>query len=289
MKKSAFSLVELSVVIAIIGLLIAGVAQASKMIRKSAITAARSQTKQSVVKDMPGLALWYESVLDSSFIPEEMADSVAVSTWYDSNVQALAKTNASQVTANNKPLYIERAINGLPALKFSGSKYLEIKDNFCTQNFTAFVVFQTSTVANYWYYGGPILWADVGGVVNDIVPLMINGSNVSILNGGASDLWLAATSKVVTDGFPHVATISRHMGSGARNIWVDGANNVNDTNGSAGVNLNTNMNLLIGGNTVDQRYYTGFIGEIIIFDRHLLTDERKAVEKYLGKKWKIDF
>jgi prepilin-type N-terminal cleavage/methylation domain-containing protein len=286
MKKSAFSLVELSVVIAIVGLLIAGVAQASKMVRESAVVAAQSQTKQSVVKDMPGLALWYESSLDSSFIPEEMVDSVEVSTWYDSNVQALEKTNASQVTANNKPLYIESAINGLPALKFSGSNYLAINNNFCTQTFTAFVVFKTSTVAGSDWYGGPILWADASGTTNDIVPFMINGSIVSIVN---YNIWLKATSKVVTDGFPHVATISRHMVSGARNIWVDGANNVNDINGSAGVNLNGNMNLLIGGNTLDTRYYTGFIGEIIIFDRHLLTDERKAVEKYLGKKWKIDF
>lgn len=291
MKKSAFSLVELSVVIAIIGLLIAGVAQASKMIRKSTLTAARSQTKQSVVKDMPGLALWYESALDSSFIPEEMADSVAVSTWYDNNVQALSKINATQATTNSKPIYTENAISGLPALKFGGSKNLAINDNLCTKDFTVFVVFQIAVVtSNGPFDGWGILFADSTNVANDTIPLVVAGSSVLTANGGSSDTTLyAANSKVVTNNLPHVVTVSRDMVSGNRNIWVDGANNNSDFNGAPGINLAANMNMLIGRSGNNNPDYLGYIGEVIIFDRHLLTDERKAVEKYLGKKWKIDF
>jgi hypothetical protein len=34
-------------------------------------------------------------------------------------------------------------------------------------------------------------------------------------------------------------------------------------------------------------YYSGLIGEVIIFSRSLRAEERQDVEKYLGKKWGI--
>lgn len=41
------------------------------------------------------------------------------------------------------------------------------------------------------------------------------------------------------------------------------------------------------GKTFNTEFMNGTIGEIIIFDRTLNTEERKAVESYLGKKWSI--
>lgn len=35
------------------------------------------------------------------------------------------------------------------------------------------------------------------------------------------------------------------------------------------------------------RYFDGYIGEIIIFERALKDDDRKIVERYLGEKWGI--
>jgi hypothetical protein len=35
-------------------------------------------------------------------------------------------------------------------------------------------------------------------------------------------------------------------------------------------------------------YYQGNIGEIIIFNRGLKNEERRSIEEYLGKKWKIE-
>ncbi len=289
-KHSAFSLIEMSVVLAVIGLLIAGAAQTSKMIKKAAIASAQSQTKQSVVKDMPGLVLWYETTLNSSFDPTEAVDGAGVSTWYDSNVQALTRINASQATASYRPIYTDNEINGLPALKFGGTKFIPVT-NLCAQNFTLFVVFKIPvTTTNGPFDGWQVLYSDSTNLANDIIPMVITGNYVSIANGGPSDTWMSASSDVVTDNFPHLAVISRSIDTGSRNIWVDGAaNSASDSNGAAERNLSANPNMDIGRSANNAASYTGSIGEIIIFNRQMLTDERRAVEKYLSKKWKMDF
>ena len=43
----------------------------------------------------------------------------------------------------------------------------------------------------------------------------------------------------------------------------------------------------IGYSSVSSQYWNGDIAEIIVFNRALKTEERQAVEKYLGQKWGI--
>lgn len=290
-KHSAFSLIEMSIVIAIVGILIAGVAQASKMVKKSMLSTARTLTKRSVVNEMSGLVMWYETTLENSFIKTEMVDGVQVSTWYDNNPQAVTKTNATQSTTANKPIYTDNIINGLPALKFGGTKNFTTT-NVCGQNYTIFVIFRTGvTTVNNYLTGWTLLLADATGVQYDTMPMVVAGSTLLTANGGvtADSTLYAANSKVVTDNFPHLGEVARNMDIGTRNIWIDGANNANDTNGVQGKNLLANSSMFIGrSGSSDNTTYLGYIGEIIIFNRMLLTDERKAVEKYLANKWKIN-
>lgn len=53
-KKSAFSLIELSIVILIVGILIAGVTQSSRMVGKSRIKTAKTLTQSSPVGSIKG-------------------------------------------------------------------------------------------------------------------------------------------------------------------------------------------------------------------------------------------
>ncbi len=59
---SAFSLIELSIVILIIGTLIAGVTQGSRLVRISKLRTAQNQTSTSPVSSIDGLALWLDAV-----------------------------------------------------------------------------------------------------------------------------------------------------------------------------------------------------------------------------------
>ena len=86
-KYSAFSLIELSIVILIIGVLIAGVTQASRLVRQSKLTTARTLTQSSAVNSIKGLLLWLEPTMDNSFKSSETTDANPITTWYDINPQ----------------------------------------------------------------------------------------------------------------------------------------------------------------------------------------------------------
>ncbi|MFM7620236.1 MAG: prepilin-type N-terminal cleavage/methylation domain-containing protein [Alphaproteobacteria bacterium] len=63
----AFSLIELSIVILIIGILVAGVTQSSRLIRQMALSSARALTQSSPVPSIAGLVSWYEPTSEKSF------------------------------------------------------------------------------------------------------------------------------------------------------------------------------------------------------------------------------
>ncbi len=59
--RKAFSLIELSLVILIIGILIAGVTNGSRMIVAYKNSVAANHTNNSVASGVKGLAFWYET------------------------------------------------------------------------------------------------------------------------------------------------------------------------------------------------------------------------------------
>jgi prepilin-type N-terminal cleavage/methylation domain-containing protein len=81
--KNAFTLIELSAVIVIIGILIAGVTTATGLVKKSKIAAAQSLTKASPISGITDNALWLESSTESSFKDTESSTGDTVTTWYD--------------------------------------------------------------------------------------------------------------------------------------------------------------------------------------------------------------
>jgi prepilin-type N-terminal cleavage/methylation domain-containing protein len=167
-KKSfkAFSLVELSVVIIIIGILITGVTQGSRLIDESRIKVAKSLTANSRINSLESLILWYEPVLDSSFVKGEAVDGKVISQWNDNNPQnstrlnakAAQATDSSKITYNmvsganstntSGPTYVEDGINHIPTLRFTNAAtthmvYLAVDAamrNLGQQSATLFVV-----------------------------------------------------------------------------------------------------------------------------------------------------
>jgi len=63
----AFSLIELSIVILIIGILVAGVTQSSRLISQMRLTSLRNITRSSVVPTIQNLTLWLETTMLESF------------------------------------------------------------------------------------------------------------------------------------------------------------------------------------------------------------------------------
>lgn len=86
LKPRAFSLIEVSVVIIIIGIFVAGVMVADGMVSKFRITAAKNLTQSSPISTFKDTALWLESSLDSSFNSSEAQSGASLSTWYDQKI-----------------------------------------------------------------------------------------------------------------------------------------------------------------------------------------------------------
>jgi len=131
-KNKAFSLVELSVVILIIGILIAGVTQSGRLIRQIKLSTARSLTSSSDVASIRDVTAWFEATTAGVFTDingnTDIDDKSKLRAWRDVNPQKSISdkpimTNGTAVdgsTNNTEPKYIISGINGLPSVYFDG-------------------------------------------------------------------------------------------------------------------------------------------------------------------------
>ena len=156
MKKTsrAFTLIELSAVVAIIGILIAGVMTANGLVKKSKIAAAQSLTKASPINGIQNNDLWLESSQESSFKDNESSSGDAVTTWYDQK----NATNKSLITVVGTGPTYSNTINYIHAVKFNGSTndYLKLEDaSFLNKNsYTIFVVEKRQSNSSNNYFLG---------------------------------------------------------------------------------------------------------------------------------------
>lgn len=292
-KQSAFSLVEISVVLLILGILISGVTLGSKMVRKSKLVNAQLITTNSKIEQIPNMILWYETTLPGSVIGasnvKQPADGDAIATWKDLNPSNILNS-ATQSTSANQPTYKIDGINGTPALKFDGTNDYFSITNIMADNFTYFVVLRTAStgggnISSNAYDGMGILWSDVAGASDyDEIPLAIAGGYAKMACSASNTSFTAGP---VNDNKAHVIVGIRIKGTGTTVLYVDGYYNVGGLPSIYTGTLNANPNLIIGGNILGSAYFNGYIGELIIYDRNLRWDERKVVEKYLGKKWGV--
>ena len=284
----AFSLIELSIVILVIGVLIAGVSQGGKMITKFKITAAASLTNSSPVHSIKNLVAWYETTSEKSFIATESDDGQSVSTWYDINTQQLQKRNATS-SGTSKPTYKISGDTGLPMLYFDGSNdYFNLPNStlpFGNSSFTIFVVdlreaksaekninhvyasgAWPSTQVNLLRYYGAGLSNYLGGDDNKTY-----ANSVSI-NSWRKSITMATYNNDITNRIVEIYRSGIGLRSAAANFTL---------------NMDTNFNYIGKAYWAPGQGYEGYIGELIIFDRYLKTEERESVKAYLSQKWGI--
>lgn len=276
-KRSAFSLLEISIVIMVTMILAVGVMQGRSIVAKAKLTAAKTQTTQSPVPNINDLVGWWETTSERSFDISEATDSSTVSTWYDINPQGLAGANATQSSNAYRPTYKINADGGLPMLKFTSSvpNYLSLPDGtvpYENNYYTILIVSKTSCSS----CTGQILYS--GTEANNQSNSFYYNST-SIQNSWYGD---SVTASAGTTNL-HIFSFTYNNGSG-RTIYVDGTQTTTNSNTSRN---STSANNMIGAKPGISQALDGYIGEIIIYKRYLKTEERKSVEKYLSRKWGV--
>ena len=277
--KRAFSLVELSIVILIIGVLIAAIGQGIDLLQDARLSSARMLTQSSRVNSLKGLILWLEPTSEVSFSSTETSDNSTVSTWNDINPQATVKNNATQTgVSSSKPIYIEKGINNLPILRFDGvGRHLKYDGSaLANSDYTIFVVEQKgiSTSTAYFLDGSD------------------SGLNLNLhLGYRASPEFKIAQAHHDNDLNYTLPSLSYSMTPAIHSFWLSTSGGKKYWN-NGGVTPEASAPLqtaaLISYNGARVGYlYKGDIAEIIIFSRALSDKDRQAVESYLSKKWAI--
>jgi prepilin-type N-terminal cleavage/methylation domain-containing protein len=265
--KKAFSLIELSIVLLIIGIIIAGVTQSSSLLKKAKIQSSQTLTKNSPVAGIEGLLMWFEPILDESFLSSEAEEGQVVTRWNDINPQS-----SNKLDMTNNPYGSFFAVNqfykesagpgGLPSVYFDDtwSGNLSIYEAVKTPKQTLFMVLQMNAGGEFEYYDPTELFFVVGDPYK-YYPESANG-----FGQFASDE-IVSTSPII---------VSVIEDGGEFKLYINGSN-VIDTD------------LILEWGDGNSQFWGSdyYLSEFIRYDSALKNSERKSIEQYLGKKYGI--
>ncbi len=287
--NKAFSLIELSIVILIIGILVAGVTQSSRLVKAMRLQTARQLTMNSPISSIGNLNLWLETTLEKSFNESESSNSSTLTKWFDINPQSTFKNDAYQNSITRAPIY--NFNETLPLVNFNGAndgQYFNLPDSTIPSGDSAFTIFLAFRLAK----DAAIKLHDIlvaGPIPNITLIRLDNNTGLKFTVYSASTS--ATTYNPVSSNQPlaklALFTVS-YKNTGQRFILghVNGVQsfqvNVADARAIGSV-----LNLIGGNSWVNFEYFRGDIAELVIFSKFLNDEERKSVESYIMKKWSI--
>ncbi|NBV06039.1 MAG: prepilin-type N-terminal cleavage/methylation domain-containing protein [Proteobacteria bacterium] len=278
MIKKAFSMIEISLVLIIIGVVAAGLVKGSSLIKSAQLASARSLTIKSVVPNIDGLVVWYETSLQDSFISSESSsDGSSISKWYDiSPSSILSQKNVIGKNVSNAT-YKTNGINGIPSLYFAGSINYKLSSFYqgYSTSATVFIVFQPQTTLS------ATLIDSISGATNRVSFT----STYITLNAGTSANTSTASNPASFVSNQNYILCAYFNGASSKAYSNNAA--VAAGNGTIDAGSNSFRNLTIGSNADKSNSFKGLISEVIIFNRPLKEKERKDIFRYLSIKYKI--
>ena len=295
--NKAFSLIELSIVILIVGILVAGVTQSSRLISRMKLFSAQSATISSDVASIPNLTMWLETSLDNSITNSagslQLDDNNSISSWNDINPQSSNKINVTQTNASIQPTYKANGINGFPSINFNGSnQYLanmnSVPITMGDKDYSIILAWNPTSTDIGGIGQLVISQSDNPGSCNQLASLWVV-SNTYGFAGGCNDF--RTVNIISKTPYISILTVNNNLTTNNISVYTNSNTPTQGTSGGGASNLNIgNGNLLIGAryqNGNIMQYYVGLISEIIIYDRTLKIDEIKSINAYLGKKYNI--
>jgi prepilin-type N-terminal cleavage/methylation domain-containing protein len=280
-KESAFSLIELSVVLIVIGILVTGVTQGYAIVRSAKISNARSITAKSSISQTPGLIAWYEPTMKESFLASQSYNNAQITEWRDISPYSLInQTNKLTTTASSNITFQNNTIGDLPSISFQGGAQRLSLASFAqgsTSLSTIFLVFRTNYNPDTTNYRTIL----DGNTVTYSVSIK---SDAIQLNAGVIGTSNSLANTIIYRAPEIVAFYFNRTSS---EVF---ANNTDNNLGGAKFNAGTNQlsALTIGANNSGGLGFNGNISEIIIFNRPIKAMERKEIFSYLAKKYKTE-
>jgi prepilin-type N-terminal cleavage/methylation domain-containing protein len=283
-QKRAFSLIELSIVLLIIGILIAGVTQSSRLINQFRISSARSLTKSSPVNSMKGVTFWFDTVLEESFM-SDLEDNSTVTVWKDINPTTSFKVDTN---SDNGPTYVANCFKSLPCLKFDGvDDYLRLDKNIAFENYTIFMVVDPGNEGETGYMFSTIFGdAASQGLLEAVVASDSLQYQFGYAGNGAVLSMDPTNANLSGESFPYIFEV--YENDTRAEILING--NAKGSNEAIDINGTRNTDGIVfsayHGYGTPYNFMSGKISEVIFFNKALSESDRKEVRDYLTKKWK---
>lgn len=282
MKKSAFTLIELSIVVVIIGILAVGITQGSGLISSARLANARSMTSKSPVPNIDGLLAWYEASSKDSLKSSETVDAAQITEWRDiSPSSIITQKNKLTKSAGSNALYRVNGVNKVPAIEFNSTGKISIANFYqgATPQATVFIAFKT----NFTPSSTQVIPFDAN-ISENRFSLGIKNNAVRLDTGIGANTGTATNPASFISGKEYI--VAAYFNGSSSGVYV---NNAATLAGSGNIDAGSNSlkGLTIGADKNTNSGFTGMIAEVIIYNRPLKLQERKDVMSYLAKKYKI--
>jgi len=212
-------------------------------------------------KSIGGLLVWLDAANYNA----------STGSWTDSSGN---NRTFSQGVANNRPIISAATQNGRSLVEFDGT-------NDQLQNATNFLQIASCTLfAAFKRLGGTFggIISSSGGADRSPGILIDNSQGIirGYLNFSSAGVGVADTFNIISGTVDNGATVCFINGTQTDS---DAVSNTLDT---------TQATTSIGTyRQAASNYFSGYIGEILAYNRVLTVTERKSVEKYLGRKFNV--
>ena len=288
-KNSAFTLIEISIAVLIIGILVASISQVYEMIFEASLKSARNLSRSSRVTRIDDLILWLDATSEKAF-DKEKEDNSTISIWKDTNPKSTTPISSTSSSASLYPSYVLSAINSLPAIKFKktsssvGNCITIPNKSFInnSENFTLYLTYSPTTLDD-----GIIIEKNNATATTFPFSLELSSGFYKFSVKDSASTISVIGPKQAKINTPNLIRLSRTKGSQIE-ISINGVSSTqSDTLTSSTFN---NAELSIGcrnGDATPANFINGNIGETTFFNRDLSVKEKTEIEEYLYKKWKM--
>ena len=279
-SKSAFSLVEISIVTIIIGILIAGISTGIDLYQEYRTALARSLTINSPVIRINALALWIDASSVESY-QTAPKNQTKISLIKDTKTSR-DKINLSQTTASRQPTFKNSLINGVSGLEFDGADdFMTSENNVLSQNISQDGQITIFMVANILTSSGTgVFFKHETGTSR--VGLEINNGKIRF--DFPTPSYIIVTNNSLSNKNLILMAMSDKIN---QRLFINNQLSASLTN-SLGLANNLISPLFLGVHNDYASLITKFyLGELIIYDRALNSKEINLINDYLSRKWGI--